>query len=282
MSAPVSSRRSPEIARQTALEQAVARARAAWPALHLSLAAFVARLKQETDTGEDEAIASLCVEDLWLACACVHGVAGAAEAFQARHLSEIRRGLGPDHGSDDGHVGDLVQDLLVGRPPQPGRLSTYGGHGRLGRWVYIVARRRRADLVRTASRRDDAPAVQAVAAAYGDPELAVLRGTTHRAVRSALERAAAALQPRERNILRYVYVHQLRIDEIAGMYRVSGSTIKRRLATLRERLAADVREGLRAELGLDERQVEREIAGLDSALHVTLSRIFDRAAGRDA
>lgn len=274
MNAPVSSTRVPEIA----LEQAIARARAAWPALPCSPAAFVDRLK--VVTGDTEGIASLCVEDLWLACACVQGVAGAAEAFQARHVGDIRRGLGPDHGSDDGHVGDLLQDLLVGRSPQPGRLASYRGHGRLGRWVYIVARRRRADLLRTASRRADAPTVQAVAAAYGDPELAVMRGTTHRAVRSALERAAAALEPRERNILRYVYVHQLRIDEIAGMYRVSGSTIKRRLALLRARLAANVRDGLRLELGLDDHQIEREIAGLDSALHVTLSRIFDRVAGR--
>ena len=102
----------------------------------------------------------------------------------------------------------------------------------------------------------------------------MLHGTVHDAFRAAIERAAAGLDARDRNMLRYVYVHALRIREVAAIYRVDSSTIKRRLARIRRRLADEVRDELRATLGLSEQQLDGELAELPSVLPVTLSRIL--------
>src|SRR5580692_611249 len=69
------------------LQDSVSRGRAAWPGLPLDDARFVAHL------GARVAPASLGgahVEDLFLACACAHGVPGAVEAFERAHAVDVR------------------------------------------------------------------------------------------------------------------------------------------------------------------------------------------------
>lgn len=262
-------------------DDAIARARAAWPDLALPSDVFAEYLvaRVPVDLEPAPSVERMQVEDLWLACACVHGVAGAAAVFEARHDADVRRGVAiaglPAERVEDLRQ-DVLQRLLVPSDGEPPRLGAYSGHGPLGRWVSVVARRHALDARR---RRDDpsAPAPSddaALTAAYGDPELALMTTGQRDAFREALRRAAASLTAKERNLLRYHYVHELGLDEIAGIHRVSRSTVGRRLARARAQLVQHARDALCELLGLHGADLEREIASLRSAIDVTLRRVL--------
>lgn len=228
--------------------------------------------------GDADAIVRVFVGDLLLACACVHDLQGATTRLRERHLVDVRRGLGrqPDATTTDELVHEVWQRLLVGDGERPPRLADYSGRGNLGRWISVVARRVALDRARASGRGADTLDDEGagMAAAYGDPELAAMKRGTRDAFRAALEAAAAALPARDRNMLRYAFVHQLGVDEIAGIYRVSRSTARRQLAAIREALVTQVRERLRVMLRVDAVELERELAQMHSAVAVTLSRIL--------
>jgi RNA polymerase sigma-70 factor (ECF subfamily) len=261
----------------SALQAAILDAQRAWPHLELGLLTFAihvgARLPERPPIAD--VLPTLQLHDLFLACACTHGLPRAALLFEQHHAADVRRGLGSAIGSVDEMQQDVMHHVLVAAPDRPPRIAAYTGRGGLGRWVSVVTRRRVIDLGR-AERPDDIALSRGneLAAAYGDPELAMLQGTIHDAFRAAIERAAAALQARDRNVLRYVYVHKLRMREVAAIYRVDVSTIKRRVARIRKELADAVRDELRSTLGLDEQQLDGELAELPTVLPVTLSRIL--------
>ena len=261
------------------MHDAIERARAAWPDLQIPTEAFAEHIAARMPAAEGRGLEHMHVVDLWLACACVRDVPGAAAVFEARHLGDISRGVAVA-GLPAARIDDLRQEvlqrLLVADDGEPPRLAGYAGHGPLGRWVSVVARRHALDARR---RRDDpsAPAASddaALTAAYGDPELALMTTGQRDAFREALRRAAASLSAKERNLLRYHYVHQLGLDEIAGIHRVSRSTAGRRLARARSQLVQNAREALCELLGLHGRELEREIANLRSAIDVTLRRVL--------
>src|SRR3954470_12578420 len=74
------------------LAAACARGHAAYGTLALDDLTFVRCLARAVKTGgaDARAISTLALEDLFLACACLTGVEGAAEAFGARHGTTIR------------------------------------------------------------------------------------------------------------------------------------------------------------------------------------------------
>lgn len=260
-----------------AFEAALRTARDAWPDLDLDLRSFAAHVGARLPEHPPLAalLPTLCLEDLFVACACTIGVPGSTAAFEKRHDADVRRGIGSSVDELDEAHQDFLRHVLVSTPDRPARIARYTGRGPLGRWVRVVVRRRLIDRTRSEGSKDTVSwHGNELEAAYGDPELALLRQTTRDAFRDALERGAAALEPRDRNILRYVYVHQLRIREIAGIYRVDASTIKRRLAAIRRDLAGEVRTELRARLGLDERELELQLAELPSVLSLTLDRVL--------
>jgi RNA polymerase sigma-70 factor, ECF subfamily len=255
--------------------RAIERARAAWPELPLEPRLFAAHLGARLPVEELSVatIDGLCVADLWLACACLHELAGAHAELAGRHDVDVRRGLAGVE-APEGMAQEVLLHLLVRGDQRPARLGEYSGRGNLGRWISVVTRRLAIDRLRGRERADATLDDGGIAAAYGDPELALLRGGTRDTFRAALEQAARELEPRERNMLRYHYVHKLALDEIAGIYRVSRSTARRRLVEVRERLTQRVRERMRAELRVDDGQLDRELAELHSAVAVTLSRIL--------
>ena len=227
--------------------------------------------------GDLAALARLSVADLMLACACVHDIPGAHVRLREQHLADVRRGVGrqPDPATADELVHEVFSHLLVSDGEHPPRIAQYSGRGSLGRWINVVARRLALDRIRATGRGAEAVEDEGgIVAAYGDPELAAMKQGTRDAFRAALEEAAAELQPRDRNMLRYAFVHQLGIEEIAGIYRVSRSTARRHLTAIREGLASRVRERLCDMLRVDRATLESELAEMQSAVGVTLSRIL--------
>ena len=253
------------------------RADAAWTGEPVPTAMFAAYLGARLVPSDGaRAIARVAVTDLLLACACVHRLARADAILRERHLADIRRGIGrqPDAATADELTHDVLRHLLVGETDRAPRLAEYSGRGSLGRWISVVARRVALDRLRGSKRSPDGLDDGGIEAAYGDPELAAMKQGPRDAFRAALEQAAAGLRPRERNMLRYAFVHQLKIDEIAGIYRVSSSTARRQLAAIREGLVTQVRERMRELLRIDASELDRELAEMNSAMAVTLSRIL--------
>jgi len=260
-----------------ALDDAWLRASEAW-SVELPFELFAAHLGARLPANGDlTALARVAVADLMLACACVHDISGAHARLREQHLADVRRGVGrqPDPATADELVHEVFYHLLVSDHERPPRIANYSGRGPLGRWISVVARRLVLDRLRSTGRAAEIVEDEGgIAAAYGDPELAAMKQGTRDAFRAALEAAAAELRPRDRNMLRYAFVHQLGIEEIAGIYRVSRSTARRNLTAIREGLASRVRERLCDMLRVDRATLESELAELHSAVGVTLSRIL--------
>lgn len=89
--------------------------------------------------------------------------------------------------------------------------------------------------------------------------------------KAALNTALAAIDPESRNDLRLYYFDGVKLEDLARLHEVATSTMSRRLARTRKTVLARTREILRAQLGVDE-------AELDSILHLIESRL-DMSAG---
>src|SRR5689334_13258114 len=73
----------------TMLAEIVAQARAAWPMVELATEHFVEHLAARLGDADDPELAlrAMHTSDLYLACACMRGDAGAVAAFEAHCLS---------------------------------------------------------------------------------------------------------------------------------------------------------------------------------------------------
>ena len=111
---------------------------------------------------------------------------------------------------------------------------------------------------------------------HENPELRYLKLRYGAAFQRALAAAFAALGDEQANLLRLQLVDGLRTAQIASIFHVDRSTIKRRLASCREQVLLGTRERLRDELRLSAAEFE-SLAGLvKSQLHISLSRLLKR------
>lgn len=263
--------------RAGSLARRLAEGRAAWPQLALRDEDFLAQAERHLEADED-AEGLTFAADLFLACACANAVPGAAEAFLAEYdrriLGALRRLTLPEHARDE-----LIQcvrhKLVVGEKGRGPQLARYAGRGPLGAWVRIVALRVGQDSVRRPGpERADDELLANRAAAGDDPEMEVMKGRYRDAFRRAVRESLVALEPRQRNLLRYRYVDGLGPDAIAGLHAVHRATAARWLATARERLLDQAQQRMMSELGVDKPQLESVIRLIGSRLHVTLPELF--------
>lgn len=267
-----------------ALTRAVARGAAAWPALEVAPAAFRSYLEARLP-GEGDAVAALeamAIEDLYLACACVHGEGRAIAAFTERFVrvsiaaaARSRRG-GP--AADD--MAQLVlEKLLAPRGELPPRLAEFNGQGGLRAWVRVTVVRAGIDLERTQARRIVADTGEPASnleelATTTDPELDYLKRHYRDEFRQAFAVALANLDARSRNALRHHLVDRLSIDQIAALYRVHRATAARWISRSREALLAGTREHLRQRLKLSEGEYASIMRLIDSMLEVSVQRLL--------
>src|SRR5690242_7804912 len=126
-------------AQNETLRAAVARGRAAFPDLALDEETFGRRLAEVAGDAGPAGLAALAIEDLFLACAATSGTPGAAALFSARHGDGIRAAIARVvRGADAAEVEQrFVDDLLVGTPASPPKLTSYGGRAPLERWLSV-------------------------------------------------------------------------------------------------------------------------------------------------
>lgn len=227
-----------------------------------------------------DTLARLHVVDLYLAAACTHGEPTALAIFEQQFMSQVPvhlRRIDPSP-----MLAQEVQQLLrmrlfVGDGDRAPAIASYTGRGALGAWLRVAAVRTLHDLHR--AQRSDVPIDddQAIAASAHDPQLSLLKRRYAGEFSDAIKRAINALPAVDRNILRWHYVDGLTTDAIGKLQRVDGSTIRRKLTGLRQRLLADVRTQLVGRLGLNESSLEGLMNLVRSRLDVSLSAQLRRA-----
>ncbi|GMU63071.1 MAG: hypothetical protein AMXMBFR34_48340 [Myxococcaceae bacterium] len=267
--------RPPEPQLAQALDALLARARAAWPQLHLDEVAFVEWLAPRAKG----ALATLPVDELFLAWACARSDGNAAQVLDARYLTRLGSAIGRVDPSPD-FLEEVLQQLraklLAGASP---RIATYDGAGPLMSWLRAAAVRTALNARRPGAREvaaDDA-AVEALPLSGPDPELAAVRGQ-HRAVFSeAFQAALATLTPRERNLLRLQAIDALPLGAIGRMYGVNKSTVSRWLARVHEAVLSATREALARRLSLDEPALESLLRAMRSSLELSVARLLGPA-----
>lgn len=269
---------------EAALSRAVARGAAAWPALEVAPDTFrayvAARLPAEGD--RVAALEAMAIEDLYLACACVHGDRRAIAAFTERFVrvsvaaaGRSRRGGPP---AED-MVQLVLEKLLTPRGELPPRLAEFSGQGGLRAWVRVTVVRTGIDLERMQTRRvvtdtgEPTEHLEALATTT-DPELDYLKRHYRDEFRAAFAAALAGLDPRARNVLRQHLVDRLSIDQIGALHGVHRATAARWISRSREALLAGTREHLRGRLQLSEGEYASIMRLIDSMLEVSVQRLL--------
>ena len=263
------------------LQALVAAGRSAWPEIAIKASAFVQYLADRLDLQGDleAALQAVRAKDLYLACGCTRGDAGAIAAFETTLLSRIPTflvRLDPSRDLADDVAQELREALLVPGNASPG-IAVYSGRGDLGSWLRVVS-------IRTALRlrRRNLPAGLAAATAEqawrdADPERDYLKLRYGAAYEEAFQAALASLSNRERLCLRLHYADGLDIGRIGTLYKIHRSTVARRLAEYRRKLRESMQERLRKRLKLTESEYESVLSLVRSQLVVSLRSALKNA-----
>lgn len=268
----------PGLELEGALVAAVGRGRAALPQIRCSDAHFARFLGARVPA---EALASVRVEDLWVACGCAAGDPSALEAIEARYFPDVDVALGK-MGLARERMDEVKQGLrrllfVGGEDRTPPRIAEYRGTGDLRAWLRVTAMRAALKLLRKESRETPAgdDAILEARAHEDDPELAYMKAAYRAAFRAAFQEALDSLHPKERTLLKQQIVDGLGIDELGALYQVHRATAARWVASAREKLLGRTRRTfmLRARLSSDEcESIMRMVRSqLDVSLHRRLA-----------
>jgi RNA polymerase sigma-70 factor, ECF subfamily len=270
---------------EQSLRAFVEAALAAWPGLALGPEAFARDVAQRlgSDVPVAEALAALRGPDLYLARACAHGDAAAVEVFEGVFTDEIERSVEKMAGDairSDDFKQEFRHKLFIGKDGVSPKIGEYSGRGSLRRWVRITAKRTYIDLMRVGQRllevpMGDEPLVDEGAAQL-DPELAYVKRRYQHEFKEAFGGALGQLSARQRNLLRHHFVHRLRLDEIAGIYRVHRATVARWIADARKQLLVDTRQALEAQLSVNSQEFQSIVRLVQGELDLTVSRLLKK------
>lgn len=249
-------------------------------ALHSSLKKYLSdesgqsQGKMQERKAVREMLDSLNLEDLCLAVACAKGDEAAWTYFfqdYRSYLVNIARAMTQDAGAAEQLADSTFAELYGLRESNGARVSKfsfYSGRGSLRGWLRAVVFQLSADshrqssrfvqteepedmdrLVQNASTIDRAPAT----------ELGFIGERYRAAVKDALGRAIAELEPRERLLLAYYYYDELTLREIGRMFEVHEATISRWLTKVQKRLRKLVEKSLARDHGFNRREVSEAI-----------------------
>jgi len=285
----------PDPALETRLSELVARGRSAHPELALDEVAFVqqlARCAAAPGAASPLPLEQLHVEDLYLACACAAGVAGAAARFEERCGPRLKAVLGASVKSADlrAEIRQRVLDLLlVGTIDTPAKIAGYGGQGPIDSWTAVVAQRQLTTLLRkdeTERRAREGAALETALGGGVAPEVAFAKQRYRAAFERAMADALAVLEERDRLVLRLHLVSQISVQDIGKMYGVAQSTASRWLASARDQVQTEVTRLLRQRLGASPDEIASLAGVMASQIDLSISRLLSpadiRAAGDDS
>jgi RNA polymerase sigma-70 factor (ECF subfamily) len=272
-----------DAALEARLEALVVRGRNAYPDLALDELTFVrhlARSVSSRDAETDPPLEQLHLEDLFLACACVAGVSGAAARFEERCGPRLKAALATTVKSPDlrTEVRQRVLDvLLVGTVDGPPKVAGYGGQGPLDSWTAVVAQRQLVTLLRKDTSEQRAREGAAMEAALGgalQPEVAFAKQRYRAEFERAMADALLVLEERDRLLLRLQLVSQVSVESIGKMYGVAQATASRWLASARDRVQTEVVRLLRERLGASPDEIASLAGVVASQIDLSISRLL--------
>ena len=250
--------------------------RSAWPTLLADAGSFRRYLDE---LGFGCGISAARAEDLYLAHACIEKTPGALEAFESVHRQTIEsaaRTVDAPPPFVDEVKQRLREVLFVPREGLPPRISQYSGHGPLAGWVATTTRRIAFRLARTSAARKFV-GEEALACEFckgGDPDLMFLKAQYKVAFNEAIVKALRRLPRRERLILRLNLVQGVSMDRIAKMHNVSQPTVSRWLQRARVQILKTIRDVVRDELSIHDREFDSMLYLVRSQIDVSFSRLL--------
>jgi RNA polymerase sigma-70 factor, ECF subfamily len=264
------------------LGERLASARAAWPSFSVPPGAWVDRLAAVVPHGPETepTLNILALDDLYLACGCLLQLRPALEIFDEQLGRCLPRAVAPldrSVGFADEVRQELSRKLLLGESPRGPSLGRYAGRGPLASFLTVAARRTALDLLRRQGRIEqpaDDGELERRLGSSSDPELEAVKARMREIFGEALRSAVQALDPAERMTLRLTLVSGLSMEEVGNMYGVNASTICRRLARTRDRLALELRRHLSADFGIQRVDVDSVVRLVESRLDVGLESLL--------
>lgn len=264
--------------RVTAVASRIAAAgKGAWPQVVLDERRIVERLADRLQGEPDANLEELHDKDLYLAYALADGETQALRVFETELVPQIDvalRRLRLAGGTADEVKQALRFDLLA---DDKKRIADYAGRGELAAWLRVSATRKALKLIRKVDREEtlDEILLDHWPNATPGPEKKHLRTQYTAELKKAIREAFAALEVRQRNLLRQHILDELTIDDLARLYRVHRATCARWLADARADLGKHTRKKLVSSLGLQQKDdVDSLLRFLDSDIELSISRIL--------
>jgi RNA polymerase sigma-70 factor (ECF subfamily) len=267
---------------ERALAELCARGRAAHPDLNAEDAAFAAHLGRCGAAVEGPS-KDVHAEDLYLCCAGLLAEEAAVRVLRERHravLPAYLRGIDASPAFVEEVEQRLWDAALIGSADAPPRLGSYSGRGPLAAWVGVSAQRIALMMRRreAAERRALDKAGVEARVATADPELAFVKEHLRAPFQRAIVEAFRTLDERQRMIYSLHVVDGLTMEQIAGMYGVSHSTVSRWMAAARGAIVAEARRRLRDEMNVGAEEFESLARLLASQLDLNVSLVLGRSA----
>jgi RNA polymerase sigma-70 factor (ECF subfamily) len=260
-----------------AASRIAAAGRAVWPQVHVDERVISARLTTRLRDDPESNLEDLHDKDLYLAIALAEGNTEALKVFEAELVPQIDialRRLRLAGGTADEVKQALRFEMLV---DEKKRIGDYAGRGELAAWLRVSATRKALKLIRKVDREEtlDEILLDHWPNATPGPERKHLRTQYTGELKKAIREAFAALEVRQRNLLRQHIIDELTIDDLARLYRVHRATCARWLADARADLGKHTRKKLVASLGLQQKDdVDSMLRFLDSDIELSISRIL--------
>jgi RNA polymerase sigma-70 factor, ECF subfamily len=252
------------------LADSIAAAQQRWPGIAIDEAALAALLEERGEGTPP------CLIDLVLSRACVAGDDAAIRYFERDMFERVDRVLGR-LGLSKADADDIKQELraklLLG---DRARLAQFQGTGPLVQWVASVAGREALGALR--KRKPIDVLDDDLLDSNDDPELVALKSQHSGDFKRAFQAAVEALPARDRAVLRAMIVDDRTINEIAAVYGIHRVTASRWVSEIRHALLKGTRTRLRAQLSLDDSNLDSAMRMIDSNLDLSLFRLLGDAA----
>ena len=268
------------VANEEAAQVMFAEARARQPELTAPFEPFRSRLAVLLAEGLE--VSAERADDLLLACACAEGQAAALQRFEQQLMPGARAAMSrvtADANLVDEAAQELRERLFLGEAP---RIGAFSGRGPLWKWLRITATRTAHDVLRARTDPLDRAVAEATAVerlllecGEGEPEFRLVRVRYQSLFREVFAEAVAALTTEERTLLRLRYLENQGIDRLAIPFRAHRATMARRLQSIREKLLAEVQQGLQArDPRLRDEDLQSVWRAVKSHIHCSFSRLL--------
>lgn len=268
----------------TRLAEIVHAARAEWPDANVDPGAFVRLVEERLDPALPvaQALEALRLPELYIVCGCAAGDPKSITAFERKYFVEIksavRRVASPNLSEDD--VAQLVREkLFVAAEGARPKILDYRGTGSLRAWLRVTASRLALNLATRGPKEkptEDEWFARVVVDA-DHPEIAQLKVRYRAEFRSAMQEAVRALEPKDRNVLRYAFGDGRSIDQIGAIYGVHRATAARWITAAQASLVEKTREMMMHRLGANQDDIQSIIQLIASKFDVSFAGMLGKS-----